>query len=104
MTVAGKCFGSWTVVSADATGKRAGCRCACGTVRVIAVEALASGASTSCGCQRLAPVRVERFATKRHDCACGATMIGDRGIDHERHAVSRVRSLERESAGHADRR
>jgi hypothetical protein len=55
MTVAGKCFGSWTVVSADATGKRAGCRCACGTVRVIAVEALASGAITSCGCQKLAP-------------------------------------------------
>jgi hypothetical protein len=55
MTTGGKRFGSWIVISADATGKRAGCRCACGTVRVIAVEALTSGASTSCGCQRLAP-------------------------------------------------
>jgi hypothetical protein len=48
-------LGSWMVISADANGKRAGCRCVCGTVRMIAVEALASGASTSCGCQRLAP-------------------------------------------------
>jgi hypothetical protein len=55
MTIAGKRFGSWMVISADATGKRAGCRCICGTVRVIAVEALASGASTSCGCQKLTP-------------------------------------------------
>lgn len=55
MTLASKCFGFWTVVSADATRKRAACRCVCGTLRVIAVEALASGASTSCGCQRLAP-------------------------------------------------
>jgi hypothetical protein len=65
MTIAGKRFGSWVVMSADATGKRTGCRCMCGTVQVIeaviavegmiAVEALASGASTSCGCQKLAP-------------------------------------------------
>jgi hypothetical protein len=55
MTVTGKCFGSWTVISADATSKRAACRCVCGTVRVMAVDALASGTSTSCGCQRLAP-------------------------------------------------
>ncbi len=55
MTATEQCFGFWTVISADATGKRAACRCVCGTVRVIAVEALASGASTSCGCQTLSP-------------------------------------------------
>ena len=55
MTVVGKSFGSWTVINADATGKRAACRCVCGRVQVIAVDALVSGDSTSCGCQRLAP-------------------------------------------------
>jgi hypothetical protein len=53
MTVVGKSFGSWTVMNADATGKRAACRCVCGRVQVIAVEALANGRTTSCGCQRL---------------------------------------------------
>ena len=61
MTVTGKCFGSWMAISADATGKRAGCCCVCGNVRVIAVEALASGATTSCGCQKLAPEQSQRL-------------------------------------------
>jgi hypothetical protein len=49
----GKHFAAWTVLSADGTGKRAGCRCVCGRVQVIAVDALVNGHTTSCGCQRL---------------------------------------------------
>jgi hypothetical protein len=49
----GRQFGAWEVLGLDATGRRAGCRCSCGTVRQVAVAALASGASTSCGCTPL---------------------------------------------------
>jgi hypothetical protein len=51
--VTGKQFGSWTVLSIDPGGKRAGCRCACGRLQAVSVEALISGASTPCGCERL---------------------------------------------------
>jgi hypothetical protein len=53
MTIAGFTFAAWTVLSTDATQKRAACRCVCGRVQVIAVDALMSGHTTSCGCHRL---------------------------------------------------
>lgn len=59
MTIAGKELGAWTVMSTDASGKRAICRCACNAVQWIAVEALADGSSTSCGCTALSRERVE---------------------------------------------
>jgi hypothetical protein len=49
----GKHFTAWTVLSTDATGKRAACRCVCSRVQVIAVDALTGGSTTSCGCQEL---------------------------------------------------
>ena len=58
MTIAGKKFGVWTVLSTDASGKRAVCRCMCGAVQVVSVEALSSGNSTSCGCAALSPEHV----------------------------------------------
>jgi hypothetical protein len=48
----GQQFGAWEVLSLDATGRRAGCRCRCGTVREVAVAALTDGTSRSCGCAR----------------------------------------------------
>jgi hypothetical protein len=57
-------FGAWTVVKAD--GKRAVCRCRCGTVRAIAVDALTSGTSTSCGC---APLARDHAAARRAEAA-----------------------------------
>jgi hypothetical protein len=54
MTI-GATFGSWTVLSIDNGGRRAACRCVCGTVRVVSVEALNGGVSSSCGCQQLSP-------------------------------------------------
>jgi hypothetical protein len=33
--VVGMKFGAWTVLSADPAGKRAACRCLCGTMRII---------------------------------------------------------------------
>jgi hypothetical protein len=54
MTVTiGQQFGSWEVLGLDATGRRAGCRCRCGTVRQVAVAALTDGTSRSCGCTPL---------------------------------------------------
>ncbi len=65
MTVAGKQFGSWTVLGTDAGGRRATCCCACGAVRVIAVEALADGSSApSCGCTALSRERVEALRSE----------------------------------------
>jgi len=52
---AGMTFGAWTVLSVDSAGKRATCRCACGTVRKIGAEALQGSATTSCGCRRPTP-------------------------------------------------
>ena len=53
MSIVGQSFAAWTVLTTDATEKRAACRCVCGRVQVIAVDALANGRTTSCGCQRL---------------------------------------------------
>ena len=47
--IPGATVGHWLVLAIDATGRRVGCRCRCGTVREVSVEALVSGASTSCG-------------------------------------------------------
>ncbi len=42
-------FGRWTVIGAE--GRRALCRCDCGTIRAISIEAIRSGeAARSCGC------------------------------------------------------
>jgi hypothetical protein len=69
MTIAGAAFGSWTITSIDASGKRATCVCVCGVARVISVQALKSGsAAPSCGCA--APTRehikaIREEATRR---------------------------------------
>jgi hypothetical protein len=55
MVAVGMTFGSWAVLSVDNTGRRAACRCVCGTVRIVSVEALNGGVSSSCGCQQLSP-------------------------------------------------
>jgi hypothetical protein len=44
-----KRFGSWTLLSIDALGKRALCRCACGAVREVNKLALETGVTRSCG-------------------------------------------------------
>src|SRR5208337_4973386 len=46
--IAGRHFGAWTAVKADATGRRILCTCCCGTVREIGCDALLSGESTGC--------------------------------------------------------
>ena len=58
-------FGAWTVLGVDPAGRRATCRCACGTVRIISIEALQGGITTSCGCGRLtaAQARAQRIET-----------------------------------------
>jgi hypothetical protein len=67
MTVTiGQQFGAWEVVGVDATGRRAGCRCSCGTVRTVAVAALTDGTSRSCGC---VPLTVEQGAALRAEAA-----------------------------------
>ena len=49
MTVTvGMRFGHWSII--QITGRTAAARCACGTVRRVALDALVTGASTSCGC------------------------------------------------------
>ena len=49
MTAPWQQFGAWTVTRVDETGRRATCRCVCGTEREISVEALQAGESRSCG-------------------------------------------------------
>jgi hypothetical protein len=52
----GQQFGAWTVINADATGKRALCSCSCGAIREVAVAALLDGISIGCGdCRKMAP-------------------------------------------------
>jgi hypothetical protein len=46
--VPGMKFGHWVVV--QIRGRTATARCACGSVRRVALDALVTGASTSCGC------------------------------------------------------
>jgi hypothetical protein len=45
-----RCFGAWTAIRADLTGKRITCICSCGAARQIAVEALKNGLTRGCGC------------------------------------------------------
>ena len=53
--LAGRRFGSWTILAVDPTGKRVACRCVCGRVQQVAVAALQSGERRSCGCSRGRP-------------------------------------------------
>ena len=69
--LAGRRFGSWTVLGADPTGKRIVCRCACGRVRQVALAALELGESLSCGCAPLpqdqqGKFRAEAELRRRH--------------------------------------
>ena len=57
--------GHWLVLAVDATGRRAGCRCRCGTVREVSVAALTSGTSTSCGCAALSREQVESLRVSK---------------------------------------
>jgi hypothetical protein len=67
MTVTiGQQFGSWEVLGLDAAGRRAGCRCCCGTVREVAVTALVDGTSRSCGC---VPLSAEQGDVLRAEAA-----------------------------------
>jgi hypothetical protein len=50
--MAGRRYGAWITIRADATGRRILCACACGTVREVGLEALQSGQSQGCGCSR----------------------------------------------------
>jgi len=58
-------IGHWHVLAVDATGRRAGCRCRCGTVREVSVAALLSGESTSCGCGPLSLSQVEQLRVSK---------------------------------------
>jgi len=61
--IAGRRFGCWTAVGADATGKRIGCVCDCGRSQILALDALESGTTKSCGCARLS--RDQALALRR---------------------------------------
>ena len=74
--------GHWLVLAVDATGRRAGCRCRCGTVREVSVAALTSGTSTSCGCAPLSSEQVESLASQRWNSSGGANAIGDRSDEN----------------------
>jgi hypothetical protein len=50
-TVVGRQFGHWTVVQADATGKRVHAKCVCGRVRLLGFDMLRLGHIDSCGCR-----------------------------------------------------
>jgi hypothetical protein len=54
----------WKVVSID--GRRATCRCRCGSIRIVVLADLLSGVITSCGCSTPTPqkLRVLREAEK----------------------------------------
>ena len=64
---AGATVGHWLVLAIDATGRRVGCRCRCGTVREVSVEALVSGENASCGCEPLSPSQLERLRVSREE-------------------------------------
>jgi hypothetical protein len=57
--IPGAPVGHWLVLAVDATGRRADCRCRCGTVREVSVAALVNGESTSCGCAPLTTPQLE---------------------------------------------
>lgn len=56
----GERVGSWTVISADPSAKRAVCACACGAVRQVGFKALATGESESCGCAPRSQAQMDR--------------------------------------------
>jgi hypothetical protein len=49
--IVGRRFGHWTIVQADATGKRCHARCVCGRVRYLGFEMLRRGYIDRCGCR-----------------------------------------------------
>jgi hypothetical protein len=51
----GAIIGNWHILSIDpSSGKRACCRCVCGSVRILSTAALLDGSALpSCGCQQL---------------------------------------------------
>jgi hypothetical protein len=66
--VVGQQFGEWTIIGID--GKRAGCRCRCGAIRILAVDAIESGSvAPSCGCivsrEQAAAMRDEALERQR---------------------------------------
>lgn len=54
--VAGKIFGSLTIVSEESTNKhykrRVNCKCECGNMKVVLLSSLKNGHTKSCGCRR----------------------------------------------------
>jgi hypothetical protein len=52
-------FGAWSVIRADATGRRILVACKCSTVREVSREALESGESVGCGCGSTPRLKVE---------------------------------------------
>lgn len=54
-------YGKWTVLGRD--GRKARCRCECGTERNVSVGDLRSGKSTNCGCKRDIAMRAAQLAS-----------------------------------------
>jgi len=76
----GAAFGSWTVLRADATGKRISVICSCGEARVVAADALLSGESRGCGC-----TATPRSSARRPDSRASAIAAAEQFVAAGRH-------------------
>jgi hypothetical protein len=64
-TFGAKTYHHWVILNTDPTGKRAACRCRCGTTRIISTAAIEDGtAAESCGC---APITSEQIEALRQE-------------------------------------
>jgi hypothetical protein len=75
---AGRQFGHWTAVNADATGKRITVQCVCGRLSVCGVEALEAGTTTPPLLPNRAAFREEQARQKRQRDLGGWKMEGAR--------------------------
>jgi hypothetical protein len=55
----------WQVLRIDKCGKRALCRCCCGTTREVSVADLQSGVSQSCSCKPLTSRQIQSLKRER---------------------------------------
>lgn len=68
--ITGQQFGLWTVVAhagcTDGYATLWGCRCSCGTRRVVLRSSLLSGRSKSCGCIQRDPNRIDAWTPEKN--------------------------------------